>query len=167
MIQHFKYKDDQLVEIGKAEPGSWVNIYPPFNKEELEGMSNRLNIPIDFFIDALDVDERSRFESEEGIQFIVLNVPIKSIGENIEAIYTTIPIGIIENPEYLVTISSSQNEVTKFMIASKKQHKNLNNHSLFVLELFERANMLYLNQLKILNTLRNQYEKGIVSQQQK
>jgi magnesium transporter len=43
----------------------WINIEPPFS-DELEELSDRLNIPLDFFTDPLDIDERSRYERRIG-----------------------------------------------------------------------------------------------------
>ena len=44
-----------------------VNIYPPFDRSQLEDFASQNNVPIDFLTDSLDTDERSRYESEEEI----------------------------------------------------------------------------------------------------
>jgi len=161
MIQHYIQKEGKLQETEWAEPGSWINIYPPFNRGDLEGMSRRLNIPIDFFSDALDIDERSRFETEDDIQFIVLNVPVKQIADDIVEDYITIPIGIIETDNYIVTISSKQNKVIDHFLNNTIKGFKIEDHSNFVLRIFDQANHVYLNDLKALNNQRNTYEKEL------
>jgi len=161
MIEHYSTKNNKIVSTKWAEPGGWINIYPPFNRQEIEGMSKRLDIPFDYFIDSLDVDERSRFESDEGLQFIVLNTPVKDQSSEMEADFITIPLGIIESNDYLVTISSKKNPVIEHF--EKNDYKNLSiqNHSNFVLKLFDQTNHLYLQNLKQLNRQRNLYEEEL------
>ena len=79
MIKYYK-KDvnNALVELKNAEKNCWINIYPPYDPKEIKDLSNALDIPSDFFVDSLDIDERSRHEQEDGVQFIVLNTPIKN-----------------------------------------------------------------------------------------
>jgi len=161
MIEHYLINNGKLISTKWAEPGGWINIYPPFDRQEIEGMSKRLNIPFDYFIDSLDVDERSRFESDEGLQFIVLNTPVKDQSSEMEADFITIPLGIIESNEYLVTISSKKNPVIEYFEKSDFKNLNIQNHSNFVLKLFDQTNHLYLQYLKQLNRQRNLYEEEL------
>lgn len=54
----------QLKEIEDIQNGCWINMVAP-TEEEVHFVSERLQIPIDFFKDALDDEERSRIEKEE------------------------------------------------------------------------------------------------------
>ena len=76
MIQILKKEDGKLVELKAVEKGCWVNIYPPFTTEALEEIAKEYQIPYDFLVDSLDRDEMSRFDSEDGVDLIVLNTPI-------------------------------------------------------------------------------------------
>jgi len=161
MIEHYLIDKEELIRTKWAEPGGWINISPPFNRQAIEGMSKRLNIPFDYFIDSLDVDERSRFESDEGLQFIVLNTPVKDQSSEMEADFITIPLGIIESKDYLVTISSKKNPVIEYFGENGFKNLNILNHSNFVLKLFDQTNHLYLKYLKELNRQRNLYEEEL------
>jgi len=161
MIEHYLIDKEELIKTKWAEPGGWINISPPFNRQAIEGMSKRLNIPFDYFIDSLDVDERSRFESDEGLQFIVLNTPVKDQSSEMEADFITIPLGIIESKDYLVTISSKKNPVIEYFGENGFKNLNILNHSNFVLKLFDQTNHLYLKYLKELNRQRNLYEEEL------
>lgn len=161
MIEHYVINNNKIVSTKWAEPGGWINIYPPFDREEIEGMSKRLNIPFDYFIDSLDVDERSRFELDEGLQFIVLNTPVKDQSSEMEADFITIPLGIIERDDYLITISSKKNPVIEYFEKNSFKNLDASNHSNFVLKLFDQTNRLYLQNLKQLNRQRNLYEEEL------
>lgn len=161
MIEHYSINNNKIVSTKWAEPGGWINIYPPFDRQEIEGMSKRLNIPFDYFIDSLDVDERSRFESDEGLQFLVLNTPVKNQSSEMEADFVTIPLGIIESIDYLVTISSKKNPVIEHFEKNDFKNLDIRNHSNFVLKLFDQSNHLYLQYLKELNRQRNLYEEEL------
>jgi len=102
VIQYLKKTNGQLEQLDAAEKNCWINIYPPYSKEEVEKVSTTLDIPIEFLIDSLDIDERSRFESDDGVQLIVVNTPVKNQDDSeYAADYITVPIGIIEVEDYI------------------------------------------------------------------
>jgi len=96
MIRYYAKVDRKLKELEEPEVGCWINISPPFSHEELEEIAQQFDVPLDFFTDSLDVDERSRYEREDDIRLIVVNTPIlNEAEEENDAIYVTVPIGII------------------------------------------------------------------------
>ncbi len=55
-----------------------------------------MDIPLDFLTDSLDIDERSRYEREDNANLILINTPfLNDDQKENEAIYITVPIGII------------------------------------------------------------------------
>jgi magnesium transporter len=96
MVKYYDKTDNRLRELEGPQPGCWVNISPPFSHEELEEVSQLFDAPLDFLTDSLDLDERSRYEREEDVRFILLNSPILNEKEDEnDAIYITVPIGIL------------------------------------------------------------------------
>ena len=96
MINFFKREKDRLVEIEGIEPDCWVNISPPFNQDNLKKLSMEQNIPFDYIIDSLDIDERARYEIEDEIHLVVIKTPILNENTtNNEAFHLTIPVGIV------------------------------------------------------------------------
>lgn len=164
MIKYYQKKTGTpLTEIDKPQKGCWINIYPPFdNTEELRKISEELEIPIDYFFDSLDINERSRYEQEDGIQFIVLNIPIKneSDGEG-EAYYITIPLGIVEVDDYFITVAAFENPVTDAFLQRNIKTFHTGDHSHFALLIFERTVQYFLLYLKNINNQRNLYEKEL------
>lgn len=163
MIKFYQKKaNTPIEELAKAQKGCWINIYPPYNNEELRGLSESLDIPLDFFIDSLDIDERSRFEQEDGVQLIMWNIPIRNESEQAnQAHYITVPVGIMEVDDYILTISGFKNPVIDHFL--EKNHKTFDTsiHNHFVLLLFDRTNHFFLQYLKSLNRRRNEYEREL------
>ena len=55
-------------------PASWVNVVNP-KQEELSFLSQQFNIPMDFLLASLDIDERARIEVEDDATLIILKIP--------------------------------------------------------------------------------------------
>lgn len=143
-------------------PGCWISIMPPFNKEELEEFSQRYEIPIDFLTDPLDLDERSRYEREEDVRLIIVNTPLlNELEEEIDAIFITVPVGIILTPDYIITITSFENPILKRFADGKVKNFDPEDERLFVLQIFEQTVVRYLNCLKQLNLKRNMIEQEL------
>lgn len=114
MIQYFKNQDGQTIEINKPEAGIWVNLVPPFKEEEFIELGEKLEIPIAFLRDSLDIDERPRYELEDNVRFIVIKTPTENNSFNdSDAYYITIPICIILTHNQIVTVNSFDNGAIK------------------------------------------------------
>ncbi len=162
MIRYYSKDDGRLKMLEAKKPPCWINISPPINREELVGLSEEFDIPLDFLTDSLDIDERSRYEREEEIKLIVLNTPVlnESNRDN-EAIYITAPIGIILMDDYIITISPIDNPVLQLFLNDKVKNFNPLDKQRFVLQVFEQNVYRFLMCLKKLNLKRNVIEKEL------
>ena len=150
------------MELEQPEPSCWINISPPFVQEELVKLADDLDIPLDFLLDSLDIDERSRYEREEDIKLIVVNTPIlnKSELEN-EAIYITVPIGIVLTADHMITITSHDNPVLRLFLDNKVKNFDPSDEKGFVLQILEQNVYRFLTCLKKLNLKRNIVERDL------
>lgn len=162
MVQYYAKEDGRLKELESSVPGCWVNITPPFSQEELEEASQRFDIPLDFLLDSLDIDERSRYEREEETRLILVNTPVLNpMEDENDAIYTTVPIGIILSEENLITITSIENPVVQRFLDEKVKNFNLPNHKHFILQILEHNVYRFLTCLKKLDLKRNLIEQEL------
>jgi len=161
LIQYFKIVDQQTVAIDKPIEGSWVNILPPLKQEEFSELSNTLNIPIDFLKDSLDIDERSRYETENDVKLIVIKTPTENNSFNeSDAFYITIPICIILTNGQIVTVNSFENEaIKKFLNSFQNRHPDKKN--MMVLKVFEKITTNFQEYLKEINHHRNLLEQKL------
>jgi len=161
LIQYFKIVDQQTVAIDKPIEGSWVNILPPLKQEEFSELSNTLNIPLDFLKDSLDIDERSRYETENDVKLIVIKTPTENNSFNeSDAFYITIPICIILTNGQIVTVNSFENEaIKKFLNSFQNRHPDKKN--MMVLKVFEKITTNFQEYLKEINHHRNLLEQKL------
>ncbi|MEO6404740.1 MAG: magnesium transporter CorA family protein [Ferruginibacter sp.] len=161
MIQYFKIEQHQTVAIEKPENGSWVNVLPPLKQEEFTELSSALNIPLDFLKDSLDIDERSRYETEDDVKLIVIKTPTENNSFNdSDAFYITIPICIILTAGQIVTVNSFENEAIKKFLNSF-QNRQPDKMNMMVLKVFEKITTNFQDHLKEINQRRNALEQKL------
>ncbi len=162
MIKHYISTAQGLEELDMPRSQSWIHITPPFNNDELLQLSTDLEVPLDFITDSLDIDERSRYEEEDGARLILINTPTINERDNEnEAIYVTVPVGIILTDEHVITVSTPDNPVMKLFLDQKVKNFDPSNHSQFVLQLFQQTVLRFLLCLKKLNLKRNMIEQEL------
>jgi magnesium transporter len=162
MIQFFKNLNRQTLEIEQAETANWINVSPPFQPKEIDDLSQRLAIPHDFLTDTLDIEERARYELEDGVKLLILKTPVenKSLNES-DAYYITIPIAIIiTERSQVVTVNSFENvAIRRFLTTFAKRHPERPN--MMVLKIFEKVVMDFMEVLKTINHRRNLFEQKL------
>ena len=161
MIQYFKIVEHQTITIDKTAVGTWVNVLPPLKQEEFSELSTALNIPLDFLKDSLDIDERSRYETEDDVKLIVIKTPTENNSFNeSDAFYITIPICIILTTGQIVTVNSFENEaIKKFLNSFQNRHSDKKN--MMVLKIFEKITTNFQDHLKEINQRRNALEQKL------
>jgi magnesium transporter len=164
VIRYYLREKRKLIELGEPEPGCWINLTPPFAPDELETFAAKMEFDPVFLTDSLDLDERARYERDEDIRFILINTPISNQHaetEN-EAIFITVPIGIILTIEHVITISAFETPVLEKFLQNKVRNFNPANEKYFVLQVLEQNVLYFLACLKTLNLRRNRIEKELM-----
>jgi len=149
MVRYYLKVDGRLKELEQPEAGCWVNITPPFNQEELEEVAQTFDSPLEFFTDSLDIDERSRYEIEDEVRLILVNTPVLNpTEEENDAIYITVPIGIILADEHVITITSIENPVLQRFLDDKVKNFDPADSIQFILQILEQNVYRFLTCLK-------------------
>lgn len=162
MIRYYASTNGQLTRLEERKPACWISAVPPFDDRELEQLAGELGLPLDFLTDALDIDERSRYEREDDARLILINTPVlNKIDKENEALYITAPIGIVLTGEHLVTVSAVENPIIQKFEENRVRGFNTDNERLFVLQIFEQCVLRYLECLKKLNLKRNLIEQEL------
>ncbi|MCB0552800.1 MAG: magnesium transporter CorA family protein [Phaeodactylibacter sp.] len=162
MIRYYAKVDGKLKELEEPKAGCWINISPPFSHEELEEVAMQFDIPLDFLTDSLDIDERSRYEREDDVRLIMVNTPIlNETEEENDAIYITVPIGIMITIDHILTITSYENPVLQLFLDDKVKNFDTTDESGFVLQILEQNVYRFLTCLKKLNLKRNLIEQEL------
>lgn len=162
MIKYYKKENGFLKELAQPEDGCWINLYAPFAPGETQQFSDKLKIDLDFITDSLDIDERSRYERDEDSDLIVLKTPVENDGiSDSEALFITIPIGIIRTPENIITVSAYKNNVIDFFTQTPPRNFDPARVDSFILALFDKNISVFQHFLKQLNYRRYSYEKSM------
>ncbi len=162
MILYYTTEDGKYKKLSAFQQGCWIQVQPPFHPTELQDLSTRFKIPIDFLTDSLDLDERSRYERDDDMNLILLNTPIlnEDHKEN-EAIYITSPIGIIYDDDFILTITGEENAVFQYFIDGRIKGSDVADKKKFILQLFEQVVQRFMTCLKKLNVKRHIIETDL------
>lgn len=162
MIRYLTTEDKKVLELDHISRAHWIHVQPPYNREELEAFANNLDIPLDFFYDSLDIDERSRYEREDNCKLILINTPmLANSSKDNEAFYKTVPIGIILTDDYIITVCSVENPIITKFLESKVKGFDPQDKELFTLQIFEQNVIRFLDCLKKLNLRRHLIEEEL------
>ncbi len=151
MISIYKTTVNGLETLPELENNCWINVIDP-TPPEIEYLSN-MGLPKDFITSPLDIDERARTEREdEGITFILIRVPIFQ-GAQEDVPYITMPLGIISNNRFIVTICRKPNEVIQEFASGRMRNLETNKRNRFVLRLLLSTANRFLGYLREINRI--------------
>ena len=95
MVKYYRTDDSHIHEVEHITDGVWIHLVDP-SAEETMLLAESLDIDVADLRAALDEEESSRIELEEGYTLILIDVPSTEIRHR-KVMYTTIPLGIILN----------------------------------------------------------------------
>ena len=109
-----KFQGHEELTLDTLRPGSWINVIAP-TRQELEDVSRRAGVPMDFLSAATDVEESSRIDFEEvdedsghnACVLMVINIPKHP--NSLE--FDTVPLGIIITEEFFITVCLDENSI--------------------------------------------------------
>lgn len=157
MLQIFKSTDTGLIILDQVEDGAWINLVNP-SEQEILYISRNLNIPVEHLKAALDEEERSRIEVDEGCTVVLIDIPVPNTNLQDVGTYYTIPLGIIINEKNIVTVSLSENYVIKSFIERKIKSFYTFKKTRFLLQILYRNSRLYLQYLRNIDKTSNKIE---------
>lgn len=149
MVKIFKSSEKETSQIEEFEAGCWVAMTNP-SAEELKEVSERYHIDADDLRAALDEDERSRIEEEDGYSFVIVDVP--TIEErNDKDWYGTIPMSIIKCEDAIITVCLEDTQVLTAFMDGRVRDFYTYMKNRFIFQVLYRNATLYLNYLRIID----------------
>lgn len=160
MLQIFKSTDSGLVTLDQVEDGAWINLINP-KEQEIVSISKNLNIPVEHLKAALDEEERSRLEVDEGCTVVLIDIPVPNTSLQDGGIYFTIPLGIIINDKNIVTVSLQENYVINSFIERRIKSFYTFKKTRFLLQILYRNSKLYLQYLRRIDKASDKIESKL------
>ncbi len=160
MREFFIFENGSFKKVDSYRKGAWLNLVAP-SEDEVRETALEFGIPMDFLLDPLDVDERARTETEEGVILIIVRIPFKEDGSS-SVPFRTLPMGIILLDEGIITICSHDTRVIKDVLKGGVRVKGQSGKGLkLVLAIFLKVALLYLEYLKEINRRISEVETAL------
>ena len=92
LLSIHKTIDGKMTKLDSVQDGCWVNLTYP-SEDELNTVAATLGVEPTFLRAALDEEETSRIDTEDGQTLIIIDVP--AVEKDDAVVYSTLPLGII------------------------------------------------------------------------
>lgn len=156
MVKYFRTDNQILHEENRMEDGVWVQMIHP-SVEECKEIADMLNIDIEDIKAALDEEESSRIELQDGYTLILVDIPTTEIRHEKQT-YTTIPLGIILTQDVIVTICTEDTQVLKNFVNNRVKEFSTKKKLRFVYQILFRTATTYQGNLRIIDKKRTEIE---------
>lgn len=150
---------DTLQLCGSAEKGAWINMSSP-NEDELMEISEVTGFPAEYLKAALDEEESPRIESDNGNTLILIDLP-EIIADGDDKIYSTIPLGILINEDYIVTVCLRDNVVIDDFRNGRIAGCNTLKRTRFLLQVLYKNSQYFLRYLRAIDRKTNAVEDSL------
>jgi magnesium transporter len=158
MIRFYERREGSLIQIPEFVPHSLILVTNPA-VQEIAGLAERFSFEKDFITDALDIEERARFEVEGDTLLIILKVPYKNEDKHRKIPFSTVSLGIIVGKEYVIVVSRSTIPFIERMIEKKAFSPKKKTQLVFLI--FFRNSEVFLKSLEEINMTLNQIEERL------
>lgn len=156
MIKYFLTTPDGTHQIETPAPGCWISLVAPTD-EELRSVSEYRSLDMDILKAALDLDERSRIDADEGYTMVLANIPTVEEHTDID-LYTTIPLSVIISGDCIITVCSENSPIIRSFEQGKVKDFHTYMKSRFILQVLYRTATLYLQYLRIIERKTDEVE---------
>lgn len=163
MLRIYKTIENAITETDTLEAGCWISAIAP-TEAEISKLENELNIDRDYIRSALDEEESSRIESDEGQTLIVLDYPVAEKADDTDErnfSYYTMPMSIILTDQYVITVSLKENSIIDDFAKGVVKNIKTQFKTRFIFCLLLRIAAKYLQFLKQIDKIFNYAQKQL------
>lgn len=159
MVKFYKTDNQIIHEEDRLEDGVWVRMIQP-TREECEEIAEKLNVDVEDIQAALDQEESSRIELQDGYTLILVDIPTTEIRHE-KMSYTTIPLGIILTQDVIVTVCTEDTPVLKNFVVGRVKEFSTKKRLRFVYQILYRTASNYQMNLRVIDKKRTEIEERI------
>lgn len=145
MIKIYKSVKGEVKKRKKIEKGCWINLISP-SFEEIDEVVKKTSIDKSLILKLKDEEEVPRIEVEDNSTLIVVDCPF--VDEKDRNKYITLPLGIIINNDYIVTISSKNPKVLSMIRHNNIKDIDTSFKSRFIIQILYNNTRHYLKYLR-------------------
>ena len=156
MLAYYRNQNGVVSQIEQLEEDCWVCLCAP-TETELTQVEEGTGVLPEFLRAALDEEERSRIESDDGQTLILVDIPqVEVDGKNY--LYSTLPMAIIHLPNYIITVCLVDNPLIRDMAEGRIRGVETNKKTRFILQMLYRNSTRFLGHLRQLDSASNRVQ---------
>lgn len=159
MVNYYRSIEGRICEIESAEAGCWISLIAP-TETEISDIEDDMGIDRDYIRAALDEEEPSRIESDDGVTLIVVDYPVAEQDGDLDNTlqYYTTPMSIIITDRNVITVSAKTNVVLDELSKGVVKGIRPDLRTRFVFTILLRIAARYLQYLKQIDKISNYVE---------
>ena len=159
MVKYYRTDDRKIHEEEQIQNGVWIQMVNP-SVAEGQMIADSINVDIEDVLAALDEEEGSRIELQDGYTLILVDIPSIEIRHDKES-YTTIPLGIILTSDEIVTVCTEDTPVLQAFLNNRVKEFSTKKKLRFVYQILYRISVLYQSDLRIIDKMRTEIEERV------
>ena len=152
----------KMQKLDAIEDGCWINLTYP-SEDELNTVAATLAVEPTFLRAALDEEESSRIDTEDGQTLIIIDVPM--VEKEDAVVYSTLPMGIITTEKHIITVSLKESPVIRDFQDGLVKFADTGKRTQFILYMLLQVAKRYLQYLKQIDKIYNYMERQLYKSQ--
>ena len=158
MVKIYMTDDRVVYELEERREGAWIMLTNP-TVEELQEVA-RDEIDIADLRAALDDEESSRIELEDGYTLILVDIPTTEFRHEAK-MYTTIPLGIILTETNIITVCTEETPILTQFVNKRVRDFSTKKKMRFIYQILFRTAAMYQSTLRVIDKRRTEIEEEI------
>ena len=151
-----------MTKLDAVQDGCWVNLTYP-SEDELNTVAVTLGVEPTFLRAALDEEETSRIDTEEGQTLIIIDAP--SVEKDDAVVYSTLPLGIIVTEKHIITVCLKETSILKDFQDGLVRNADTQKRTQCILYMLLQVAKRFLQYLKQIDKIYNYMERQLYKSQ--
>ena len=162
LLSIHKTINGKMTRLDSVQDGCWVNLTYP-SEDELNTVAVTLGVEPSFLRAALDEEETSRIDTEEGQTLIIIDVP--SVEKDDAVVYSTLPLGIIVTQKHIITVCLKESTIIKDFQDGLVRNAETQKRTSFILYMLLQVAKRFLQYLKQIDKIYSYMERQLYKSQ--
>lgn len=159
MLKLYRTDNKVLKELSTIKDGCWVNMVNPSYNEVAE-IAGQFDIDEADIMAALDDEESSRIELEDGYTLILIDIPSVEVRHDKNR-HTTIPLGILITQTAIITVCTVETPILNDFINKRIKDFSTKKKMRFIYQIIARTISFYQSTLRTIDKMRTEIEERV------
>ncbi len=165
LLSIHKTIDGKMTPMDKVTSGCWVNLVHP-TEDEMNTVTALMGIDPAFLRAALDEEETSRIDNEDGQTLIIIDLPaVEQEGNGSPVVYSTLPLGIIVAENCIITVCLKESSIIQDFQDGLVKNAQTQKKTSFILHILLQVAKRFLQYLKQIDKIYNYMERQLYKSQ--